>query len=70
MSLDRFPSGSPLSANFPPAPSDSDQCLHQDFPDDIFGGTSELSQALSGQITSVELLTRCAKLCNAEGSQT
>lgn len=47
MSLDRFPSGSPLSANFPPAPSDSDQWLPQDFPDDLFGGTSELSQALS-----------------------
>ena len=47
MSLERFAAGSPLSAHFP-APSDSDQWLPQDFADDLFGGTSELSQALSG----------------------
>ena len=45
--MERFATGSPLSANFP-TPSDSDQWLPQDFPDDLFGGTSELSQALSG----------------------
>ncbi|KAL3140530.1 hypothetical protein ABBQ32_005110 [Trebouxia sp. C0010 RCD-2024] len=46
MSLERYSAGSPLSASFP-APSDSDQWLSHDFPDDLFGGTSELSQALS-----------------------
>ena len=46
--MERFATGSPLSANFP-TPSDSDQWLPQDFPDDLFGGTSELSQALSGE---------------------
>lgn len=44
--MERFATVSPLSANFP-TPSDSDQWLPQDFPDDLFGGTSELSQALS-----------------------
>ncbi|KAL0027095.1 hypothetical protein WJX79_005283 [Trebouxia sp. C0005] len=44
--MERFATVSPLSANFP-SPSDSDQWLPQDFPDDLFGGTSELSQALS-----------------------
>lgn len=47
MSLERYSAGSPLSASFP-APSDSDQWLSHDFPDDLFGGASELSQALSG----------------------
>ena len=51
MSLERSAAGSPLSAHFP-APSDSDQWLPQDFADDLFGGTSELSQALSGSSTS------------------
>ena len=47
MSLERFAASSPLSPNFP-APGDSDQWLPQDFADDLFGGSSELSQALSG----------------------
>ena len=45
MSLERFAASSPLSF---PAPGDSDQWLPQDFADDLFGGSSELSQALSG----------------------
>ena len=47
MSLERFAAGSSLSASFP-APGDSEQWLPQDFADDLFGATSELSQALSG----------------------
>lgn len=48
MSLDRFPTGSPLSSSFP-TPSDSDQWLAQDFADDLFSGASDLGQALSGE---------------------
>lgn len=48
MSLDRFATGSPLSSSFP-APSDTDQWLAQEFADDLFGGSSELGQALSGK---------------------
>lgn len=51
MSLERFAVSSSLSANFP-APGDSDQWLPQDFADDLFGGSSDLSQALSGMAVS------------------
>ena len=53
--MERFATVSPLSANFP-TPSDSDQWLPQDFPDDLFGGTSELSQALSGDLLYLRFL--------------
>lgn len=48
MSLDRFVTGSPLSANFP-SPSESDQWLAQEFADDLFSGTSDLDHALSAE---------------------
>ena len=56
-SLERFAAGSPLSTSFP-TPSDSDQWLSPDFADDLFGGTSELSRALSG--SAVLHLPLCA----------
>lgn len=51
MSLDRFVTGSPLSANFP-SPSESDQWLAQEFADDLFSGTSDLDHALSGGLAA------------------
>lgn len=53
MSLDRFVTGSPLSANFP-SPIESDQWLAQEFADDLFSGTSDLDHALSGVLTVSE----------------
>lgn len=68
MSLGSFAAGSPLSANFP-APSDSDQWLPQDFADDLFGGTSELSQALSGDtLPKLQMCSAMHFLLNANES--